>query len=147
MLDNFGANTMTLNFIGLVVAVSTFLGVWLGHVAVRKIEAASPTLWQPMGITLILGISCEIASAAAKNLYLSTALGVIGMTLLWDTIEFVRQQQRIEKGHAPANPSNPRHERILVERSEATTIDWLDRNPRGFVYTTEELENMKAGVK
>ena len=43
------------------------------------------------------------------------ATGILGVTLLWDSFEFWRQQKRVIKGHAPANPDNPRHARILAE--------------------------------
>jgi len=39
----------------------------------------------------------------------STILGILGITLLWDALELVRQAQRVKIGRAPANPANPRH--------------------------------------
>jgi hypothetical protein len=42
-------------------------------------------------------------------------LGILGITLLWDALEMTRQQRRICKGHAHANPDNPRHARILEQ--------------------------------
>jgi len=69
--------------------------------------------------------------------------GILGVTLLWDALEFYRQQRRIQRGHAPANPNNPRHARILAEFTSATTIDWLDRDPRGSAYTPAELASIR----
>jgi hypothetical protein len=60
------------------------------------------------------------------------------VTLLWDSFEFWRQQNRIIKGHAPANPDNPRHIRILEESQAATTLDLLNRNPIGCPVNPEE---------
>jgi hypothetical protein len=122
---------MTLNWIGLVAAAATFFGIWFGHVGVRKIEAASPSLWVPTMIALSLGLAFEIITLFADNLYLSGGLGIMGMTLLWDALEFSRQHRRIADGHAPANPNNPRHARRLAECKSATTINWLDRDPVG----------------
>ena len=78
----------------------------------------------------------------ADNLNLSATLGIIGITFLWDSIEFFRQHQRIKKGHAPANPANPRHARLLAKNNQATTIDWLDRNPIGRQLSPEELDSI-----
>jgi hypothetical protein len=69
------------------------------------------------------------------------------VTFLWDALEFLRQQNRIKHGHAPANPNNPRHAKILAEHPEATTFDWLDRDPRGRSYSAEELVAMKGSAK
>jgi hypothetical protein len=103
---------MEINYIGLVAAASTFFSVWFGHVAVRKIEAVSHTIWQP-----------TIAFAATGI--------ILGFTFLWDALEFTRQQNRIKKGHAPANPGNPRHARLMREHPSATTLDLLKRDPIG----------------
>ena len=63
------------------------------------------------------------------------------MTVLWDALEFTRQHRRVVKGHAPANPSNPRHARILAEHSNATTLDLLKRDPLGRqVYPDEAIK-------
>jgi hypothetical protein len=120
------------NPLGIIAALSAFLGIWLGHVAVRKIEFISPTIWIPMLAFAVLGLSLEFCSLIADNISLKTALGIIGITLLWDAAEFTRQQRRIYKGHAPANPDNPRHARILADPStHATTLDLLKREPAG----------------
>jgi hypothetical protein len=122
---------MNLNYAGLVAAVSTFAGVWFGHVAVRKIERISPTIWLP-GLTFALtGIGFEWFSLSTSNISLSIASGILGFTFLWDALEFTRQQNRIMKGHAPANPNNPRHARLLYEHASATTLDLLKRDPIG----------------
>jgi hypothetical protein len=122
---------MELNAIGLVAAASTFLGVWFGHVAVRKIESVSPTIWLPTVIFTLLGITFEWFSLSTSNLNLSTASGILGFTFLWDALEFTRQQNRIKKGHAPANPNNPRHARLMREYTSVTTLDLLKRDPVG----------------
>jgi hypothetical protein len=122
---------MELNTIGLVAAASTFLGVWFGHVAVRKIESVSSTIWLPMLIFAIAGITLGWISLSTSNSSLSTSCGILGFTFLWDALELTRQQNRIKKGHAPANPANPRHARLLKEYASATTLDLLKRDPVG----------------
>jgi hypothetical protein len=122
---------MELNPIGLVAAASTFLSVWFGHVAVRKIESISPTIWLPTASFAIAGMAAEWLALLTSNFFLSTAFGILGFTLLWDALEFTRQQNRIKKGHAPANPNNPRHMRLMSEYATVTTLDLLKRDPLG----------------
>lgn len=122
---------MTLNYLGLIAAITAFLSIWGGHVAVRKIEFASPTIWLPTIICITLGIVLEYFSLITVNRPLSTVFGIVGITVLFDAFELTRQQKRIRKGHAPANPNNPRHAAILAEpNSHATTLDLLKHEPR-----------------
>jgi uncharacterized protein DUF4491 len=122
---------VTFHWIGVVAAAAAFVGIWFGHVGVRKIEAASPTIWLPTVIALGLGLALEIGALLTANLYLSSALGIVGMTVLFDALEFTRQHNRVAHGHAPANPNNPRHARLLAAGEPATTLNWLDREPAG----------------
>lgn len=136
-----------MNYIGLSAAIATFLGVWLGHVSVRKIERTVVHLWIPTIIALLLGMGCLIASFLISNLALSAASGILAVTLFWDALEIaIRQPRRIQHGHAPANPNNPRHAKILAEFPTATTIDLLDRDPIGRAYTAHELASLKERV-
>ncbi len=122
---------MTINLLGPVAALTAFLSIWFGHVAVRKIEFNSRTIWLPAAAFAIVGIIFEWFSLFTSNFLLSTASGILGITLLFNAFEFVRQQKRIIKGHAPANPDNPRHAKILRECASATTLDLLKREPTG----------------
>ena len=133
-----------LNTIGLAAALSTFLGVWFGHVAVRKIEAISRTIWLPTVLFALTGIALEWLSLSTSNLPLSTASGILGFTFLWDALEFTRQQNRIKKGHAPANPANPRHARLMREYPAATPVDLLKRDPVGKPVSQSEAINLIA---
>ena len=119
-----------MNFIGVVAALASFFSVWFGHVAVRKIESLSPTIWIPTAIFASFGLVMELLSLSSANRSLSVALGILGITLLFDALEFTRQQHRVKKGHAPANLNNPRHVKILAEHPSATTRDLLKREPR-----------------
>jgi hypothetical protein len=133
---------MELNTIGIVAAASTFFGVWFGHVAVRKIESVSPTIWFPTLIFAVTGIVLQWLALSTFNLPLSTAFGILGFTFLWDALEFTRQQNRIKKGHAPANPNNPRHARLMRAHVSATTIDLLKRDPIGKPVSHGEAVNL-----
>ena len=128
-----------MNFIGLVAALTAFSSVWFGHVVVRKLESISPTIWIPASIFATLGLIAEFISLSTVSRPLSTAFGILGITLLFDAFEFTRQQKRIKKGHAPANPDNPRHARFLADPAlHATTRDLLKREPTGRPLSTEE---------
>jgi len=138
---------MELNYLGLVAALTAFLSIWWGHVAVRKIEALSVRLWLPIILAFLLGVICEVIAARSEHISLSAVCGIAGVIFLWDAFEFFRQQKRVKGGHTPANPNSPRHVKILVEHPAATTLDWLDRNPRGKPYSPKELDALKACAK
>jgi predicted tellurium resistance membrane protein TerC len=116
--------------------------VWFGHVAVRRIEFVSPTIWIPSTVFAILGLAAEIFSLSTVNRPLSTIFGILGITLLFDAFELIRQQKRVKKGHAPANPANPRHAKILAAYSSATTLDLLKRDPTGELVTPEQAARL-----
>ena len=133
---------MEINTLGLTAVVTAFVSIWLGHVAVRKIEAEARDIRLPMLIAIALGLLTEYFSLTTVNRQLSTALGILGITLLWDAFEIYRQQNRIKHGHAPANPNNRRHVKILAEYSAATTLDLLKRDPIGRPVSPEEAPNL-----
>ncbi len=122
---------MTVNFLGPLAALTAFLSIWLGHVAVRKVEFTSPTIWIPATFFAALGIACEWLSLATPQLQLTVVFGILGITLLFDAFELARQQKRITRGHAPANPNNPRHVRLMRAYPSVTTLDLLKRDPIG----------------
>lgn len=135
---------MEINFVGLAAALATFFGIWWGHVSVRKIEREVVNLWIPTAIALLLGSGLLAASFMTSSLALSAGSGILAVTLFWDALEIaIRQPARIRHGHAPANPNNPRHAKILADHPEATTVDLLDRDPIGRVYTAQEIAAMK----
>ena len=128
---------MTLNGIGILAALATFFGVWIGHVTVRKVEYRVSDLRIPILSALIIGLALEIVALSSISLYVSGACGILGMTVLFDALEFRRQFKRVKKGHAPANPNNPRHAPLLAN-GQATTIDLLKREPVGQVIAYKE---------
>jgi Domain of unknown function (DUF4491) len=135
-----------MNFIGIVAALTAFFSIWLGHVAVRKVEFISPRVWIPTAIFATLGVLVEILSLPTVHRPLSTAFGILGFTLLFDALEFTRQQNRVKIGHAPANPNNPRHAKILTEHSSATTLDLLKRDPIGHIVSTDEANQLVSNL-
>ena len=122
---------MEIKFVGITAALAAFLGIWLGHVSVRIIERNAKTLWPPITLAILLGLTLEFYSMSTANRLLSTVTGILGITILWDALEFVRQEKRVKKGHAPTDPSNPRHAQILADYPSATTLDLLKRDPIG----------------
>ena len=136
---------MEINLLGLTAALTAFISIWLGHVSVRKIEAATVELWKPMALVAMLGLTFEAGSLIVSIRLLSTALGILGITLLWDALEIKRQARRVRKGHAPANPDNPRHAALLAEPgSHATTIELLKREPAGRSVSQEDAFRLTA---
>lgn len=133
---------MEINTLGLTAAVTAFVSIWLGHVAVRKIEFVSQTIWLPTIVLIALGVGAEYLSTATRNTHYATLLGILGITLLWDAFEIYRQQNRIKRGHAPANPNNPRHAKILAEYPTATTLNLLKRDPVGRSVSPEEAPKL-----
>ncbi|MCS6992930.1 MAG: DUF4491 family protein [Anaerolineales bacterium] len=129
---------MGINWTGLVSACSAFFGIWLGHVAVRFFEARLTDIRPAMAVCIALGLGLWAGALFAPVAPLSAALGILGVTFLWDAFEFYRQERRVRIGHAPANPRNPRHARILAECPAATPLDLLDRDPVGRPVTSEE---------
>jgi hypothetical protein len=116
---------------GFWMALATFLGIWWGHVGVRWLERNSPNIWPSTIALLVLGFSLNVYALFAPTLTVSGVSSIIGITLMWDGFEMYRQQKRVKKGHAPANPNNPRHAAYLRSSPAATTEDLLDREPQG----------------
>ena len=121
---------MTPNWLGVVAALATFVSVWLGHVSVRAVEYRAASLTPPTLVYLALSAAAYLGSALSGNVLVSAALGIAATTLWFDALELRRQYKRVIKGHAPANPHNPRHAPHLAA-GHATTTHWLDRAPGG----------------
>ena len=128
-----------MNWIGMVAAVTAFLGIWAGHVAVRKTEYAASSIRLPMLAAIILGLVLLFLSLFTHYRLSSVVFGILGVIALWDAFELVRQQRRVRKGHAPANPDNPRHAVMLgMPGSQTTTVDLLKREPLGRSVSADE---------
>lgn len=116
---------------GFWMAIATFLGIWWGHIGVRWVEH-KVTRVEPAALLLIIaGLGLNLYALVAPDLIAAGVCSIIGITLLWDAYELFRQQRRVQKGHAPANPHNPRHAAYLAAGGPVTTEDLLDREPTG----------------
>ncbi|GAB4470303.1 MAG: hypothetical protein Kow0088_03050 [Anaerolineales bacterium] len=125
---------MEINLLGFVTALTTFFGIAFGHLAVRWIEFRATHLWTPMLVFGLGGLISESLSLLTSNLFAKSVLGILGMLFFWDAIEVLRQQNRVRRGHAKANPRNPRHRRFLeAPASAATTLELLkdESSPNG----------------
>jgi len=91
-----------MNFIGLIIAVVTFLVIGIFHPIVIKSEYHfGVKCWW---VFLISGILFIAASLLVENQIFSTILGVIGCSCLWSILEIFEQRQRVLKGWFPKNP-------------------------------------------
>ena len=91
-----------MNFIGLIIAVTTFLVIGIFHPIVIKSEYHfGVKCWW---VFLISGIAFIVASLFTDNDILSPVLGVIGCSCLWSILEVFEQRQRVKKGWFPMNP-------------------------------------------
>lgn len=136
---------MIINSIGLLAALTTILTIAFGHIMVRELEYRIFNIKPAITISIFLGIGFEFSALLADSRTTSAIFGIIGITFLWDGLEFYRQQKRVIKGHAPANPNNPRHQRILSQYPTATTVNILERTPRGYPYTEDEIHGILKG--
>ena len=122
---------VTLNTIGVISAITTLLTIWFGHVMVRNLEVKLTRIVPAMFVCILLGFIFIFGALLSNQNWLSASSGILGITFLWDALEFKRQEKRVKVGHAPANLANPRHLMILAQYPTATTFDLLDREPRG----------------
>lgn len=102
---------MTPQWAGLVLAALTFGTIAFGHVVVRKVNYRYGTKAGPL--VFVLGLVFFVLSLLVASNLASAALGILGMTTIWDGTELYRQEDRIRRGHAPANldrPVEPRRE-------------------------------------
>ncbi len=93
---------MELQFAGPILALVTFLTVWWGHVLVRITHYYFGTRLAP--VLVGLGLLTLLGSTQTRIDVVSAALGIVGVTLVWDAFELHRQEARVRLGHAPLNP-------------------------------------------
>jgi Domain of unknown function (DUF4491) len=93
---------VALQIAGPVLAVVTFLTIWWGHVLVRITHYHYGT--KPAPACFLGGLLLLLGSTQTRSDLLSAALGVVGLTLVWDAFELRRQELRVRQGHAPLNP-------------------------------------------
>lgn len=91
-----------MNFIGVIIAVSTFLIIGIFHPIVIKSEyhfGVKCWWW-----FLLSGLAFLVASLFVENEILSPVLGVVGCSCLWSILEVFEQRKRVQKGWFPMNP-------------------------------------------
>lgn len=91
-----------LQFAGPLLAFVTFLTIWWGHVLVRVVHYYLGT--KPAPAIFLGGLLLLLWTTQTDNNLLSAALGIVGLTLVWDAFELHRQELRVRQGHAPLNP-------------------------------------------
>jgi hypothetical protein len=93
---------LDIQFAGPVLAGVTFLTIWWGHVLVRIVHYYFGT--KPAPAIFLLGLLTLLGTTQTSSDLLSAALGIVGLTLVWDAFELHRQELRVQQGHAPLNP-------------------------------------------
>ncbi len=116
------------HFMGLFLATTLLIGIWSGHILVRKIEFSAFDLRVPIVAFCTIGIILVTLSLVNRSNLLSGVFGILGIIFFWNGIESHHQENRVKRGHAPANPLNPRHQRILMNFPSATTVNLLKHN-------------------
>jgi threonine/homoserine/homoserine lactone efflux protein len=86
---------------GLVLAFVTFATIGLGHVLVRRLHASFGT--RPAIPFILAGLLVLFASLLTPQNLVSAVLGISAITLVWDGIEFFRQEKRMQRIE-PAKP-------------------------------------------
>lgn len=93
---------MQLYFMGLAIALSTFIIIGVFHPIVIKTEYYSGTrFWW---VFLVGGLVAVAAALFVENVFWSAILGVLGASMLWAIGELFEQKQRVKKGWFPMNP-------------------------------------------
>ena len=96
---------MTFQWAGPALAVVTLATIGFGHVMVRRLNYSYGT--KPVPIVAGLGLLFLFLSLRTANDLTCAVLGIVGVTTLWDGFELYRQEERVRRGHAPANPDRP----------------------------------------
>lgn len=91
-----------MNFLGIIIAVVTFLVIGLFHPIVIKAEYYfGVKCWWAFALAgaIFLALSLFI-----ENIIASSVLGVIGCSSFWSILEIFEQRERVRKGWFPKNP-------------------------------------------
>jgi hypothetical protein len=112
---------------GIVSGLITMIGVWCGHILVRKIDFNAAALRWPVFLFMAAGGGCLLISTFLVHPIFAAGMGICGVILFWDGLELSQQEKRVRIGHAPANPMNPRHRKILESCPDATIVHPFDQ--------------------
>jgi len=93
---------LNLNFIGLGLALFTLISIGFGFWWVVKLEYIfGARIWK---IVLGLGILICLVSAFMPDFKTAALIGILGGSLVWGATELPAQEDRVKRGHFPANP-------------------------------------------
>lgn len=91
-----------MNFIGLIIAIATFIIIGIFHPIVIKTEYYfGVKVWW---VFLVFGVAFIGSSLFISNQILSTIAGVVGCSFLWSILELFHQRKRVQRGWFPKNP-------------------------------------------
>lgn len=91
-----------MNFLGIIIAVVTFLVIGLFHPIVIKSEYYfGVKCWWAFALA---GVVFLALSLFVENIIASSVLGVIGCSSFWSILEIFEQRERVRKGWFPKNP-------------------------------------------
>ncbi len=91
-----------MNFLGIIIAVVTFLVIGLFHPIVIKAEYYfGVKCWWAFALA---GVVFLALSLFIENIIASSVLGVIGCSSFWSILEIFEQRERVRKGWFPKNP-------------------------------------------
>lgn len=92
-----------MNWLGLVIGISTFLIIGVFHPIVIKAEYYFGTrCWWWFALA---GIVLVIVAVCVESLLVSALLSVTGFSCFWSILEIFEQQERVRKGWFPRNPN------------------------------------------
>ena len=89
---------MSLQWAGMILAITTFATIGFGHVLVRHLHARYGT--RPAILLLLVGGVVLLSSLLVDSDLLSGVLGITAITLLWDGVEMYRQEKRVQREKA-----------------------------------------------
>ena len=90
-------------FIGLIIAVITFLCIGLFHPIVITFEYYFGCKKWP--VFAVFGCIFTVASLFMQNTIASSVLGVLACSCFWSIKELFEQRDRVKKGWFPDNPN------------------------------------------
>ena len=91
-----------LNWLGLVIGISTFLIIGVFRPIVSKADYYFGALcWWWF---VVAGVALLIAAVLVDSVLASALLGVTAFSCFWSILEIFEQQERVRKGWFPRNP-------------------------------------------
>jgi drug/metabolite transporter (DMT)-like permease len=86
---------MSLQWAGIILAITTFATIGFGHVLVRRLHAQYGT--KPAIPLFTAGGAMLLSSLLVAGDLLSGVLGITAVTVLWDGVEMYRQEKRMQR--------------------------------------------------